>query len=252
LIRLLTIDCWGTVLQTDSAWDDRLIDFALSEFRNSTPSITRQTVVDAFNAEGADFSRILRDEKVTLVLAARLKAFASYAQVKLFDGELNRLRANFEGAIFDPLPEPFPGVREFLLKVKQRDLRTCVICNTGWFSSRAINGALTKCDLAQFFDFYAYSDVIGSAKPSPKIFEFALSAAGARPEETIHIGDKVSTDIVGALDAGLGAIHFHTTGGGCTYKTVPCASSYEEIWAILSSYLTHSEGLHRGENADSR
>jgi HAD superfamily hydrolase (TIGR01549 family) len=236
VIRLITIDCWDTVLRINSAWDGLLVDIAFSAFRVRYPNIDRQTVTAAFSAENADFSRILRDKMVTPRLMTRLTTLAAYAQVQLSEHALLQLQTNFEKAILSPLPELIPGARQFLLRVKKEQLKICLMSNTGWFSSGAIDTALERCDVAHLFDFFAYSDRVGSAKPSAKIFEFALSAARCRPSEAIHIGDKLRTDIAGALNAGLCAIHFHT-GEPCTDRKVPCASNYDEIWTILSSRL---------------
>ena len=202
------IDCWDTVLVVNPVWDSVLLDIALRAFRVKLPAIDRQAVRAAFTAEDEDFSRILRLEMITPQLRARLKTLADYAKVRLSEPSLRQLEKAFDGAIFNPLPEVIPGVREFLSKVKREELKICLVCNTGWFSSRAIDAALERRHLAHFFDFFAYSDRVGSAKPASKIFEFALSAAGCRPTEAIHIGDKLATDITGALNAGLSCDSF--------------------------------------------
>ena len=52
------------------------------------------------------------------------------------------------------------------------------------------------------------SDEIGVQKPNPRIFGYAASAVGARPEECMMIGDNPETDIAGALGAGWNVIYF--------------------------------------------
>jgi putative hydrolase of the HAD superfamily len=52
------------------------------------------------------------------------------------------------------------------------------------------------------------STVVGVAKPDPRIFAIALQRAGASAGETVHVGDALSTDIAGALAAGVTPIHF--------------------------------------------
>jgi putative hydrolase of the HAD superfamily len=51
------------------------------------------------------------------------------------------------------------------------------------------------------------SGVVGSAKPHPAIFRAALRRAGVGPAEAVHVGDMVSTDVVGAAAAGIVPIH---------------------------------------------
>lgn len=49
----------------------------------------------------------------------------------------------------------------------------------------------------------------GVKKPNPLIFEFALSLANAKKENSIMIGDCIEADVKGALEAGLDAIYFN-------------------------------------------
>ena len=43
----------------------------------------------------------------------------------------------------------------------------------------------------------------GSAKPSPKIFKYALDQHALDPDEAIHIGDSIKEDIEGARQANM-------------------------------------------------
>ncbi len=51
------------------------------------------------------------------------------------------------------------------------------------------------------------SAVVGLRKPDPAIFELALRATGAQPARTLHVGDSVHYDVVGARAAGIRALH---------------------------------------------
>jgi putative hydrolase of the HAD superfamily len=51
------------------------------------------------------------------------------------------------------------------------------------------------------------SGVVGAAKPDPAIFHAALAHAGVAPTATVHVGDMVSADVVGARSAGIVPIH---------------------------------------------
>ena len=62
-----------------------------------------------------------------------------------------------------------------------------------------------RLGIAEYFDaIVASHDArVRSAKPDPRIFNFALSAVGVSAEETVHIGDTYRADIVGARDVGI-------------------------------------------------
>lgn len=51
------------------------------------------------------------------------------------------------------------------------------------------------------------SQVVGSAKPDPGIFEAALRRAQAGPSSVVHVGDMLSADIEGAHAAGIAPVH---------------------------------------------
>jgi putative hydrolase of the HAD superfamily len=51
------------------------------------------------------------------------------------------------------------------------------------------------------------SALVGSAKPSPRIFQIALQHAGVHATSAVHVGDMLSTDVAGALAARIAPIH---------------------------------------------
>jgi putative hydrolase of the HAD superfamily len=51
------------------------------------------------------------------------------------------------------------------------------------------------------------SELVGSAKPDPGIFEFALRRARANPGLVVHVGDMLCADIEGAHAAGIPPLH---------------------------------------------
>lgn len=56
------------------------------------------------------------------------------------------------------------------------------------------------------------SAVVGFEKPDPRIFQAALSALDARPEEAVFVGDSLPRDMNGARD--LGMPHIYVAPGG--------------------------------------
>jgi len=56
------------------------------------------------------------------------------------------------------------------------------------------------------------SGEVGAAKPDPAVFRVALDQLGLAPEDVWHIGDSVTTDVLGALRAGVTAIWLNREG----------------------------------------
>ncbi|CAM1346410.1 YjjG family noncanonical pyrimidine nucleotidase [Tenacibaculum crassostreae] len=70
------------------------------------------------------------------------------------------------------------------------------------------NLKLEKSGINKFFKQIITSECVGVKKPNPKVFEFALEKAEAKPYESIMIGDSYEADVMGALNSGMMAIHF--------------------------------------------
>ena len=69
---------------------------------------------------------------------------------------------------------------------------------------------LKEKGLAEYFDVMAYSDEMLLAKPSVPMFRRTLEELGAEPGETVHVGDHLRNDVLGAKEAGLHTIWIET------------------------------------------
>ena len=74
------------------------------------------------------------------------------------------------------------------------------------------HGKLKNSNIAPYFKTVTNSEMVGVKKPNPKIFNYALELAEARPENSVMIGDNLEADILGALNLGLHAICFNVHG----------------------------------------
>lgn len=66
--------------------------------------------------------------------------------------------------------------------------------------------------IANYFFQVVISENVGVHKPHPKIFEYALNAAGTNKEASVMIGDSLEADIRGAQNFGMDAIFFNPKG----------------------------------------
>jgi len=62
----------------------------------------------------------------------------------------------------------------------------------------------------KYFDYILCSRDVGVRKPNPEAFRIVLRELGVRPEETVHVGDSVEADMVGARDSGITGIWVKT------------------------------------------
>jgi len=68
---------------------------------------------------------------------------------------------------------------------------------------------LDKSGLSSFFDQVITSEQVGSRKPDPSIFLFAMEKASARVNDSLMIGDDLGADILGARSVGMDQVYFN-------------------------------------------
>lgn len=76
-------------------------------------------------------------------------------------------------------------------------------------------------ELAPYFDEIVISGNFGKGKPDPSIFRHALQRLGVQSNEAIMVGDKLTTDIKGALSVGITAVWINRVGKSLTGDIVP-------------------------------
>jgi len=67
-------------------------------------------------------------------------------------------------------------------------------------------------NLAPYFDHIVISGEFGEGKPSAALFRHALGLLGIAPEEGIMVGDKLTTDILGASRVGMPSVWVNREG----------------------------------------
>jgi HAD superfamily hydrolase (TIGR01549 family) len=66
-----------------------------------------------------------------------------------------------------------------------------------------VRQALERDGVASFIDVWAISEDVGAEKPDPRIFQHALLTAGVPARDAVHVGNRLDTDVRGALRVGL-------------------------------------------------
>jgi HAD superfamily hydrolase (TIGR01662 family) len=91
-----------------------------------------------------------------------------------------------------------------LRKLSEAGMRIGLVSNAGY--DEDIQVLIDKAELRPYLDFIISSAACGLRKPHPRIFEMALEALNARPEETVMVGDFLEADILGANRLGMGSV----------------------------------------------
>lgn len=109
----------------------------------------------------------------------------------------------------------FDGAIEVLEYLQQK--YTMHIITNGF--SEIQDRKLKNSKIADYFKTVTTADEVGVKKPHRRIFEHALKLAGARPSNSLMIGDNLEADIEGAEKLGLQTIYFDITDHS-TYKGI--------------------------------
>ena len=87
-----------------------------------------------------------------------------------------------------------------------RDLHGHVTTGVLANQEASVVDALSRDGLAPFIDIWGVSAVVGHEKPSPEFFAWALDAAGVTAEHSVHIGNRLDTDVRPAKALGMGTV----------------------------------------------
>lgn len=96
---------------------------------------------------------------------------------------------------------------ETLLRELSTKFKLALVSNTMSDQPRLL---LQESKMDQYFDLMICSRDLGVRKPNPEIFKIVLEKIGAKPSETVHVGDNVEADMYGARDAGITGIWIKT------------------------------------------
>ncbi|GMK42336.1 putative uncharacterized hydrolase YsaA [Paenibacillus sp. CCS19] len=90
-------------------------------------------------------------------------------------------------------------------------------------------------NLIPYFDHIIISGAFGKGKPDASIFHHALEKLGITPEEGVMVGDKLTTDILGANTVGMTSVWINRHGMERTDEIVPTheIKHLEELLPII-------------------
>ncbi len=143
-----------------------------------------------------------------LLTKAELRATRFYDTLLRFEVDHPELAAEIDHEYISRSPHKtnlFPHALEVLGYLSEK-YQLHIITN-GFTEVQDIK--LTNSGLKPYFTHKITSEIAGVNKPDPKIFAYALHAAGAKRQESIMVGDNLQVDIVGARRVGLDQVYFN-------------------------------------------
>ena len=98
--------------------------------------------------------------------------------------------------------ETYPETLETLEQASKLGLTQGIISDWG----TDLVPILHAHEVTRHLDFVVASAAVGSAKPHPDIFRYALTRGRLQPHEVIYVGDSYISDVLGARTAGIEAV----------------------------------------------
>ena len=107
----------------------------------------------------------------------------------------------------------------------------------GLISNMNLNGdeLADSLGLKPYLDFSITSHEVGAEKPDPLIFEHALKRAKTQPQNAVHVGDQLTSDVAGALNVGISAVLLDRDGNHRDYKAQPRITDLSELPELLET-----------------
>jgi putative hydrolase of the HAD superfamily len=120
-----------------------------------------------------------------------------------------KLVETFVSPILDEPPSLIEGAKETLQQTKKENYKIGLICNTGRTPGKTIRILLERFGMIHYFDVTTFSNELRIRKPDPRIFLYTLDQLKSHPKTSLHIGDIVELDVLGAKNAGMISVHFN-------------------------------------------
>ena len=92
---------------------------------------------------------------------------------------------------------------------------------------------LKHSGLDKYFKEVITSERSSSLKPNKEIFDFAFKRTGAKPTESIMLGDSIDVDIIGAMKAGIDQVFINHLNITIDIKPTYVVSSLRELEKIF-------------------
>jgi len=192
----ILLDALGTLveLQPPAPRLRRLLaeeGFEVSEDRAATGIGAEIAYYLAHHLEGSNPESLsaLRDRCATAMMEALALPGLDHATAR---------RVMLGALEFEAYPDAHPALRAL------REEGRVLVIVSNWDCS--LPDWLGHTGLLELVDRVVTSADVGAAKPDRAMFERALELARSRPEDTVHVGDSLDNDVLGARAAGIRAV----------------------------------------------
>jgi putative hydrolase of the HAD superfamily len=233
MIKVITFDFYNTLVKF---WPP-LEDIQLAACRKMGLTVSREGIRRGYAKADILFNRANEEDPLSLRSPERrLEFFAEYEQLILDTAgvPVTKDLAREIWALAIAVPKEFTPFEETvptLDTLRSRGYRLGVITNL-----RAdLEPLIQRTGLSGRLDFCVNSTLAGVEKPHPPIFQEAIRRAAVEPEEVLHVGDQVRSDVAGARAMGMKAALLDRGGWHDPVDGCPKIAHLGELIGLLES-----------------
>jgi putative hydrolase of the HAD superfamily len=212
-ITAVTFDLWQTLLL-----DNRALGRTRTQVRLEGAQNALQKFGEAYDVEHIrqayracfQHCRQIREQNRDVSFREQVEIFVENIAPGLVERlpqeVFQEILSAYSDSFFVHPPLPHEDALTVLSRINDLGLKIGLISNTGMTPGVAFRQFLDQHGMLQYFDVLTFSDEVKLAKPSNQIFEMTLTELGVTPGQSIHIGDHVKNDVVGAKQIGMKTI----------------------------------------------
>lgn len=242
MITAVTFDVWETLItdppelaETRSLVRVRLMNEALLKAGLQIPEAR---LLLAYQQSWQEYERFW-DNSIDISTAEQLEILLNLVDPTLLSkldvSTLEDVTGAYVNPVFDYPPPAQAGLLEVLKHLKMQGRKLGLICNTGRTPGWAVRQLLNSYEALSYFDALAFSNEERIRKPAGEIFLRVLASLGVAPENAVHIGDNIVTDIGGAKGLGMKAILIgQSVPGGSSVLPDASIVSLSELPSVLA------------------
>lgn len=238
----ITFDLWNTLIRdvpgNGMIRAKKRIDATTAILSECGVRCTREHIAEVYWGSQQKFETV-RTRGLDTAFETQLDDFLDSIEPGLSESLVTegkeRVSERHLNAFLEHPPALMPGVLETLASLADEGYKIGLICNSGTTPGSLARKFLADIGIAQYLLHLTFSDEEGLAKPVPSLFLDTLAAIGTRVEESVHVGDRPETDILGAQRVGMKAVLI----GGASWDHVPvlpnaCVDNLAELPRVLS------------------
>jgi len=216
MIDTITFDLWNTLISNQPMdnlrYRQRRVESIHKILEQNGLNIKLDELAIAYDKSFEKCDEIWR-KNLDLSTEEQLKIMFDFLENeklrKITQNLMPELTEAFATPILDEPPPLIDGAKETLQQIKKEGYKIGLICNTGRTPGKTIRILLERFGIIHYFDVTTFSNELRIRKPDPRIFLYTLSQLKSHPENSLHVGDIVELDVLGAKNAGMLSVHYH-------------------------------------------